>query len=1167
MKKFYSAFIGVFIVGCFWVLLQGPTSKQAVIEPSAAENALTPSNKHAIQPVAAVAQDTKIATQQENVVAASKVITPPNISDPATQGEIDSYFGGLLWGAAYGVQGSGLVIGQFEAAGFPDPNNAFLTGRVQEINRSVTGPVSGFDNGHATPVALRLIGNGTDDNRGIAPQASIEAYRIQNPDGTISYVEADLANRLADGTKPLMLVSNHSYASRAGWKDPAFNWGDYNWWSVVDVSKIKEFKFGKYSARDEDFDRISVNHPNHTIVTASGNNRNFGASYSNAIAFKLPFTTPYDYNLNNEPQLPEIQNYDCIPWGGLGKNVITVGAANTIAGGYAHRSDAQVFVNSSIGPTDDGRIKPDLVAPSSFKTSGAAPQVAGSALLLQELHHKNYGTYLTSASIKALLIQTAFETGAGPAPDYEYGWGMLNPTAAADVILRKVLGAQLQEGSLADGATATRYIYLDGTKPFKATVAWIDPEGIALPVTYVPTDLDNRTPQLVNDLDVRLAPMSNPTAVVLPWKLDVNNPSAAATQADNTVDNVEQVYAASPVAGWYTLTITHKGTLKDNAPQPYSLVYSGAADLHCDAVLDATAPLVWEGGSWTPTFTNGQNVQIRANVTFAGNSSVRDLIAEGVTIDLQSDLEVTGQLLLAPNTVFTGPGKLILKGTQSICGGTIRHLEFDGTSANLTGGPVNVTELATLTAGTVTTQNGNLVLKGAATDQKSYAQLENDGGTLTGAITVESYAIGGTRGWRHIGFPVTTTVADIANDYKIFTLNPAASAVNFWNATVGNWEAPAALTTSLNANTPLAIFVGRRLSDNAQFTEMPHRIKITGTPHNGAVNNAIVYGAAAPSPDNQQGWNFIANPYPQNLDWNVIETRIPADLNKAYYVLDGGAGIDQYKTYVGGVGDAGRYISPMQAFFVKANSALAESTTAFNFTNGDRTSTKGDFRKNSTEHLILNVSDGVVSDRLYFAFRDSASFGFDGAFDAYKLRAAGSNAPLLYHPTNNQQLDLSIQSVPRGLRRYQFDVRFESPESKVFSLDVTQMNLPEDAYLILEDRKTSQRMAPFKSTYNFQHTGGSRDFVLTMYSSKTEAEAGNNAHVWLNSGLLQISLLEAEKIQDISVFNLAGQLLFQTKNLEGAQHKLPAQWPPRSGVCVVVLTFEDRVERHKIFVQ
>jgi hypothetical protein len=48
---------------------------------------------------------------------------------------------------------------------------------------------------------------------------------------------------------------------------------------------------------------------------------------------------------------------------------------------------------------------------------------------------------------------------------------------------------------------------------------------------------------------------------------------------------------------------------------------------------------------------------------------------------------------------------------------------------------------------------------------------------------------------------------------------------------------------------------------------------------------------------------------------------------------------------------------------------------------------------------------------------------------------------------------------------------------------------------------------------------------------------------------------------------LAGQLLFQTKNLEGAQHKLPAQWPPRSGVCVVVLTFEDRVERHKIFVQ
>lgn len=1116
----------------------------------------------------------KVAAQRPQLdLQTTKNTLYHNISDPATQGEIDSYFGGLLWGAAYGVQGSGLVIGQFEAGGFPDSLNAALIGRITKTNRLTTGPATGFDNGHATPVALRLIGNGTGGNRGIAPEANIEAYRIQNSAGTISYVETDLETRLADNQQPLMLVSNHSYTSRAGWKNPAFNWGGYNWWSEANVSTDKDFKFGYYHDRDEAFDEISFDHPEHTIVVASGNNRGFGVGETNAIGFftsdGINYST-YDFNAQVPPTpLPEVQNFDCIPWGSLGKNVITVGAVSEIPGGYNQSADASILASSSIGPTDDGRIKPDLVAPSTFLTSGAAPQVSGSVLLLQELHHKNYNSYLTSASMKALLIHTAFETNGSPAPDYEYGWGMLNPTAAADVLLRKVPGAAIQEAMLANGATTTRYIYLDGTQPFKASIAWIDPAGVAKVRTYGSADLDHRTPQLVNDLDLRLAPLSNPAAVVLPWKLDALNPSAPATQADNTVDNIEQVYAATPSEGWYTLTITHKNTLKDNAAQPYSLVYSGAADLSCDAVLDANTPLVFDGSNWTPSFTNNENVRIQGNVSFSGTVVLRDLIAEAVTIELQNDVEVTGQVLLAPGTEITGPGKLILKGSQSLCGGSIRHLELDGNNIVLSGGPVNIKDLVTLKSGTTTTQNGNLVLKGEPTSQQSYAQLEEGGGNLTGDITVEAYAIGGTRGWRHIGFPVTTNVADIANDYKYFTLDNSGAAANFWSATNGAWEVPAALTTPLNGTTPMAIFLGRRTSDNFQFTEMPHRIQITGARHTGIVNNTIVFGAAAPSAGSQQGWNFIANPYPQNLDWDVIEARIPAvDMDKAYYVLDGGAGENQYISYVGGLGDAGRFISPMQAFFVKANNSSAEVTTAFNFTNADRSSLKADFRKTSPEHIKLLVTGDQVSDALYLAFRDSATFGFDGAFDAYKLRAAGSEAPLLFHPNKISEKDMSIQSVPRGLRSYNFDVRFESIKNQVFQLEAQQFEMPAEVYLVLEDLKTGQRMAPFDAAYSFAHTGGGRDFVLKVFANATDAhQTDPTAHVWIKEGRLQINLLADEKIEEVSVYSTTGQPLFTKQNLEGSQHQWLADWAPRSGVCVVVLTFPDRVERIKVLIQ
>jgi len=59
-----------------------------------------------------------------------------------------------------------------------------------------------------------------------------------------------------------------------------------------------------------------------------------------------------------------------------------------------------------------------------------------------------------------------------------------------------------------------------------------------------------------------------------PWILDPANPGDAATTGDNIRDNVEQVHIASPVAGWYAVRITHKGTLVGSS-QAVSLIISG----------------------------------------------------------------------------------------------------------------------------------------------------------------------------------------------------------------------------------------------------------------------------------------------------------------------------------------------------------------------------------------------------------------------------------------------------------------------------------------------------------------------------------------------------------------------------------------------------------------
>ena len=105
---------------------------------------------------------------------------------------------------------------------------------------------------------------------------------------------------------------------------------------------------------------------------------------------------------------------------------------------------------SSWGPTDDGRIKPDLVANgyslySSYSsgtasyayssgTSMAAPNATGTAQLLLSLYTSmKPGEYMRASTLKGLLIHTADDLGTA-GPDYKFGWGLVNAKAAADLI-------------------------------------------------------------------------------------------------------------------------------------------------------------------------------------------------------------------------------------------------------------------------------------------------------------------------------------------------------------------------------------------------------------------------------------------------------------------------------------------------------------------------------------------------------------------------------------------------------------------------------------------------------------------------------------------------------------------------------------------------------------
>jgi hypothetical protein len=207
----------------------------------------------------------------------------------------------------------------------------------------------------------------------------------------------------------------------------------------------------------------------------------------------------------------------------------------------------------------------------------ASANVSGSLLLLQELSRQRRGNYMLSATLKGLALHAADKPNGLTAPDYTYGWGLLNTEKAANVIINSDGSHLLDEKVLRQETTFTQKFMASGNGPLKVTICWTDPE--AAPTEIHSRNINNTSPKLVNDLDIVLKEGFN---TYLPWVLDPALPAQKARTGDNFRDNIEQIYVANTMKGRsYTLTVSHKRTLK-NGQQPFALIVSGIEKSDCE---------------------------------------------------------------------------------------------------------------------------------------------------------------------------------------------------------------------------------------------------------------------------------------------------------------------------------------------------------------------------------------------------------------------------------------------------------------------------------------------------------------------------------------------------------------------------------------------------------
>lgn len=263
--------------------------------------------------------------------------------------------------------------------------------------------------------------------------------------------------------------------------------------------------------------------------------------------------------------------------------------------------------NTGRGPSDEGRLKPDLVdfgsrvvLPGIVGNGEAGLRVmqgssfaciltAGKAALIQQAAKDLLGQTLRGDELKALLIMTAQDLGP-EGPDFQLGFGHMQTDVAVEFIHRLNDGcpsAGIHVGQLSPGESDTLLVSYSGEHPFKACLTWMDPA------------IGSNNHSVLNDLDLRFE--NEQGDVVFPWAMPeaqtfLDNSSDlslldthTAVRQTNHTDNVELLEVEALPGNLHRLIVQHNGTQNQSyalswhevIPKPWSLPATSEELLIC----------------------------------------------------------------------------------------------------------------------------------------------------------------------------------------------------------------------------------------------------------------------------------------------------------------------------------------------------------------------------------------------------------------------------------------------------------------------------------------------------------------------------------------------------------------------------------------------------------
>lgn len=521
------------------------------------------------------------------------------------------------------------------------------------------------------------------------------------------------------------------------------------------------------------------------------------------------------------------------------------------------------------------------------------------------------------------------------------------------------------------------------------------------------------------------------------------------------------------------------------------------------------------------------NITLGSNLTVSSNASISNgrLRLNGNTLSLQGTSVALHSS--SANGDFSGSrtSNLILNGVAST--NLSGSLFMDQTSAStraigdLTmnrtagqtlniGNAIEVWGSITPSVGTIATA-GNVTVKADASN-RGRVGIVTTNGDITGNLTIEAFANGGTTGWNNITPNGVTgqTFAEWNDDFaitcancpdgssvggtpftSIYEYDETLSSVSFSDA--AHYVELTNYNSIMDPKKGYWVYLG-----NGQLTTSSIVVDLTGPINKKNLSNVNITVTGAPGPET--GFNFIGNPYPSPISFSAALGANLANTDGVLYVWNpdlnsgqgdhatfaSGSGISSPAVASGGINDN---IPLGQAFMIHASSAFALSPTESWKT------------ASNNQNLLLRSANNVVSNQQYFRLQltgqnfntetvihlhPNASFGMDKNLDAVAIFDEYMANPLARIYSTINGINYRINSVNASITTVTIAVSVNSSINGAYSINPVELNqMPAGACVTLYDNITASTHNLRNGAYSFNlNNDGLNRFVISITINK-----------------------------------------------------------------------------------